>query len=674
MEASQEVVLQVQDDFILTQIKTSPTAALAELIWNSLDADATRVQVTFEHVPDAELDAGRTTSIIVADNGEGIRHEDAATAFGSLGGSWKRSYKPPLKSRVLHGRAGKGRLVVFALGSKVEWRTIYRDDSAFYSYSIRGSKLEPRRFSIGEPRPVPTGHPGTEVIIERDEMTLPSAFTDKAVSRIAGELVNKFALYLMRYPNISITIDNIAINPIDAIEITADYHVGPVEVADCRSVKGKLFVVEWKIPNVPRELHLCDDDQFSLHQIKPGIQAPGMAFTAYLQSSYFRELDDSGALAIIEMNGDTDNLISQARHRLKTHFDERAQQKEDQLIDQLKREKAYPYEGDPASTVEAAEREIFDRYAASISKGLPDFQKSAPQGKRFILELVRESIERNPEHIQALLREVVGLSQDQQRDLAKLLEQTTLPRIINATKLVADRLSFLAGLEELVYDVELKKIVKERKHLHRIVAANTWIFGEEFNLTNDDESLRTVLKTHLAEEAEVLDPILMDDGREAIVDLVIARSIPQPRAEEREYLVVELKRPSKKIDIDVLGQTRKYALAVAREPRFHSGLTRWTFWAVSSDMSEDARAEANQSDRIRGVVSTYDTPAPIKVWAKTWSELVRGAKARLEVYRKELEYSADRQSGLDFIKDNFQKYLPLQMQRRSSMETSVGDS
>ncbi len=55
----------------------SPVLALSELLWNSLDADATEVLVSFER-----NDLGRIQRICVSDNGHGISHEDAEPAFG----------------------------------------------------------------------------------------------------------------------------------------------------------------------------------------------------------------------------------------------------------------------------------------------------------------------------------------------------------------------------------------------------------------------------------------------------------------------------------------------------------------------------------------------------------------------------------------------------------------
>lgn len=45
--------------------------------------------------------------------------------------------------------------------------------------------------------------------------------------------------------------------------------------------------------------------------------------------------------------------------------------------------------------------------------------------------------------------------------------------------------------------------------------------------------------------------------------------VVQPRTGEYDYLIVELKRPTKKIDSEVLSQIESYAMAVANDERFH---------------------------------------------------------------------------------------------------------
>jgi hypothetical protein len=80
-----------------------PILAVAELIWNALDADATTVRVEFNHNR-----MGGLQSIIVVDNGHGISCADAIPTFENLGGSWKKGLtKSKVKHRIMHGKAGK---------------------------------------------------------------------------------------------------------------------------------------------------------------------------------------------------------------------------------------------------------------------------------------------------------------------------------------------------------------------------------------------------------------------------------------------------------------------------------------------------------------------------------------------------------------------------------------
>ncbi|WP_300585089.1 ATP-binding protein [Marivita sp.] len=75
---TQEYNVEVKDDFIERQAKAQPIQALSELVWNSLDADATEVSVELEH--DA---LGGLSKIYVRDNGHGIPRDDRGIAFGT---------------------------------------------------------------------------------------------------------------------------------------------------------------------------------------------------------------------------------------------------------------------------------------------------------------------------------------------------------------------------------------------------------------------------------------------------------------------------------------------------------------------------------------------------------------------------------------------------------------
>lgn len=220
----------------------------------------------------------------------------------------------------------------------------------------------------------------------------------------------------------------------------------------------------------------------------------------------------------------------------------------------------------------------------------------------------------------------------------------------------AKRLDFLRGLELLLFEPLSKETLLERKQLHRILAPNTWIFGEEFHLSVDDESLNEVLNKHrkklgsVTEESDIADEddatdeealVLRDDGSKGIVDLMLSRRVPQPKPEEREHLVVELKRPKKKVDLSVTTQIESYAMTVATDERFRDTNTTWHFWAISNEVNDQARKKARQANRPDGMLYQSDD-ARITVWIKTWGQVIEAARGRLEFFRKELNYTADK--------------------------------
>src|SRR3954447_13386686 len=82
-----KISVQVQSDYLerISKVR-KPIIAVAELIWNGLDADATDVRVEFEHNA-----LGTLERIRVADNGIGLSRDEAEPAFANLGGSRKRT-------------------------------------------------------------------------------------------------------------------------------------------------------------------------------------------------------------------------------------------------------------------------------------------------------------------------------------------------------------------------------------------------------------------------------------------------------------------------------------------------------------------------------------------------------------------------------------------------------
>jgi len=621
------------------------------LIWNAVDADADHIDVVLH---DDQL--GGLKAVEVADNGHGIPYPAAEDLFSRLGGSWKQGgHRSHEKRRILHGKEGRGRFRAFALGRVVDWHVCYAANGRLLAYRIAMMKDYLKRVQVDDEIPAGASrHRGVTVMVSELERELRS-LRDPAVT---DELAQIFALYLRQYPTVHIYYASTLIDPRAVEDHTQQYPLPDIATADGETFKASLEIVEWKMPS-ERRMYFCDGSGFSLYDTQPGIQAPGFNFTAYLKSDYFAKLLAENRLEIANLDAPTSKLLDTAKEAMRDHFRQRASEKAAGLVEEWQRERVYPYQGQPETPVEEAERQVFNVVALNVNHFLPNFQESDEKTKRLQLRLLRHAVEHAPADLSKILTEVLELPIEKRQELADLLDRTTLAHIISASKIIADRLEFLQGLETLVFDGEFKHAVRERTQLHRIVAENAWMFGEQYNLSVDDQSLTEVLKKHVAarnREVEIDEPVVRADGSRGIVDLMFSRNIQLAGSEDREHLVVELKRPDVKIDAEVAAQIESYAFAVADDERFRAVPAKWVFWAVSSDMDQVVARKVSQKDRARGILF-QDDKQRITIWVKTWSQIVNDCRSRLRFFAEKLNYTPDRDSSLAHLKKTYHKYL-----------------
>lgn len=75
----------VEKDHIDSLTRANGVTALSELIWNSLDADASQIKINY-----SKNGLNGYNEITISDNGHGLKYEKALHVFGSLGGSEKK--------------------------------------------------------------------------------------------------------------------------------------------------------------------------------------------------------------------------------------------------------------------------------------------------------------------------------------------------------------------------------------------------------------------------------------------------------------------------------------------------------------------------------------------------------------------------------------------------------
>lgn len=646
--------VQVEGDHLKKQAGAKPIQALSELIWNALDADATRVDV------EIESDDIAMRSITVRDNGHGFPHDDVEELFGKLGGSWKRhGSKSKGKGRLLHGKEGRGRLKALALGRSAEWSVRYRKGNKLLGYKILLLRDDLVDVRVTEPVEVEaTLGTGVDVTVTELDRTYRSLAPERSVQSLS----EVFALYLTDYKEVAVLVESKKLDPSSVIEEISHFDLEPFTEGEGENEirhPVRVDLIEWKSAS-DRWFFLCGPQGFPFQRMPPRFHTPGYKFSAYLKSSYVEALQERGELDFAEMNAALLDAHDASAELIKAHFQNKGAEAARSEIEQWKEEETYPFRSEPKTSVEEAERKVFDIVALNVNKHLPDFKVQSSKSRAFQLRMLRQAIERGPDELQHILTEVLDLPERTQKEMSKLLEEADLANVISASRLVSDRLKFVHGLEALLFGSESKKLLKERSQLHRMIAENnTWIFGEEFNLTVDDQSLTEVLRKHQAligKDTMIDRPVTRIDGKKGIVDLMLSRSVPQSRADEREHLVVELKRPSCKIGSDEISQVEKYAFTIADDERFRHVKTRWSFWVISNDLDGYAKTKTRQKDSPPGRIFVSED-GNIEVWVKSWAEVLTACKARLHFVQEHLQANVDKDSALRYLKSTYEKYL-----------------
>ncbi len=558
---------------------SKPVHALCELIWNSLDADATQIHVRFFKNALDSYD-----KIIVEDNGTGVSRKHIEGYLSYIGNSWKGNRHTTDKGRPIHGKKGEGRFKTFSLGGYITWRSVYKVKDTNYEIhlSFHADRLDTYDIHEEKQTKQPTG------------LTVSIENLNKNISRLNFDdiymsISQTFAFYLYCYPDVAIYIDNKKIDVNQEINHKQDYEF------EVDGVDGlnKLIIIEWERIS-SKSILLCKENGAVLKEYTPKpyrLRNQGYSFSAYLCSSYLDKLNADNSLELFELQSVGQVLIEKSLEIINQYFLKKQQQYNLERLERWKADGIYPFEeADNLSQLELAKREIFDIVASKVEDGLPKFSQTDTKTKRFAFKLLLQAIQNNPESLQTIITEVLNLPKDEQDAFAGILQKTTLSSIIKSAKIVADRLDFITGLEELIFNH--KKSLLERDQLHKILEHEVWVFDEQFALAGSERRLEEALNLHLKHLGERADggEVRLSDGRQGRLDLMLSKA-DEIRAGEFDYLVVELKRPSQKITDEVIAQIKKYAYAVQADPRFDKQRCHWKFIAVSNELDDYAKRE-----------------------------------------------------------------------------------
>ncbi len=644
----------VEKDHIESLTKANGVNSLAELLWNSLDADATEINVEYK-----TNSLGGYNFIIITDNGHGLTYEKAQDIFSRIGGSEKKTQTQSPSGRQYHGKEGKGRYKCLSLGDLVKFTSVYDSKDDFSEFSITIDRNQLSRTELSDLKKAKKGEGSSGFKVEINNVNAKNA--DQALKiENRKELEEKFASYWISYPKFKILFNGNELSFESLFKNTEQTEI-TIEVGENLNYKFVIKIIEWTFDN-KKKTYLCNAQGIPFQETNLGLRS-SIPISIFIQSIYIEKLHRENVLDLFESDETVNDVIKTAKDFAREYVKKRLHEYSKEFIQELKQKNLYPYKEPAEDLLEESKRQVFDIVALQVHEHLPSFNEQDNKSKKLTLKLLSEALDNDSKNLRRILSEIIELPEEQREDLAELLESTSLSSIIDAMTEIKNRLNFLSGLEQLIYDKDLNKNTLERRHLHKIIVKETWLFGDEYTYGVDDLTLKNVLKAYLKDclkRDDFEDVVNSSDNHEleTIPDVCLWQQYSQGTA-GKENLVIELKRPSLDAGFDEKTQIESYATKVANDNRFQKGKTKWKFILVTKDFKPEIRPLLTQKNRKYGHIHEGEN---FDVYILSWGDIISEAKQRHEFIKEKLNLNLqDNQQGLDYLKSKYKKYLPSEL-------------
>jgi hypothetical protein len=648
----------VEQDHIESLTRASGITAISELIWNSLDADSTEIKIEY-----VKNKLGGYENLMVIDNGLGIEYAKAQDVFGRLGGSEKKHTNTSPNGRHYHGKEGKGRYKSLALGDLVKFTSVYQNGESLKEFTVTFDRNNLSHSNFSDLKTLSKGNTETGFKVEIQNVNQENVNQALDV-KFRKEIEQKFASYWINYNDFNIYFNGNKLEFESLIKNTneTDFLVEDGEL----SYRFLIKIIEWSF-DIKKKTYLCNTKGVPFKELNLGIRST-IPISIFIQSIYVEKLHRENLIDLENFDDILQGAYGEAKKFAREYVRKRLHLYSGEFINELKSKGLYPYKENADSLVEESKRQVFDIVALQVNEYLPDFESQDDKSKKFTLSLIKEALEKDSSSLQRILTEVIELPDEKREELVEILEETSLSSIIDTMTEIKNRLRFINGLEELIYNKDLNKNVLERKHLHKILVNETWLFGDEYTYGVDDITLKNVLKEYLKHLGRTdFEEIVNSESNtdlQIIPDVCLWRQFPQGIPGHKTNLIIELKKPKVDAGVNELMQIKLYAARISKDKRFPKEKTKWKFLLVTKDIKSDIESELEQTDRKYGHVVATDL---YDVYVLTWGHILNEARTRYEFIKEKLNLNLmDNQQNLDYLKSKYSEYLPNELKKAST--------
>ena len=190
----------LKSDYLNRYSNVSPIKGIEEAIWNSLDADATEIHIKF-----SKNEFGKTSEVIIEDNGHGIDIDKVESEFTTLGGSFKKTSLRSPNNRKYHGSQGARRIKLASSGHEVEINSTYynKESNKYINITILISSDNLNKFKVLDIKESDNTKTGTRIKLSN----LNNKSTVLTSGKSQDDILEIFTAYSFSYPDFKIIYD-----------------------------------------------------------------------------------------------------------------------------------------------------------------------------------------------------------------------------------------------------------------------------------------------------------------------------------------------------------------------------------------------------------------------------------------------------------------------------------
>ncbi|MDD5092797.1 MAG: ATP-binding protein [Dehalococcoidia bacterium] len=582
------------DSFAGARLLKDQKTALVELIANSWDAGATRVDVSWPGYGNSD------GPFRIVDNGHGMTEQQFYRRWRTL--AYNRSQEqgpfvefPPgldLPQRPAFGRNGVGRFAAFCFGHENRVRT-WRDGIEVTFAVKRGESLpiEVTRVSESE-----RGGTGTEIIVENP---FPAKLT---ADHVRAEIGMRFLMdphFEVYVAGERVSFEDIPVTNVDKIQVQLD-GLGNVliSVIDTRKTDRtmKQHGIAWHVNG--RLVGECSWKRSGQEAFLDGRRIPARRYTFIVSA-------DCLANAVLPdwswFNEDNElfgRVNSKVQHAIRDYLLEQSKEKRADNLNYIKQQHR-----DQIKQMSPLHAERWTNFVAQVQESCPSIND------RDLLQLsgVLANLE-VAESKYSLLHKLNELEPHQLDDLYTILDDWT----VDMAKVVLDELQTRLVLIDDLRNKVSSKMTDEVHELQPLFHKGLWIFGPEFETIEftSNEGMTTVIQRLFQSPQKGSrkrpDFVIIPDGTVGLY------SYPKYDRSGGEIgidrlVVVELKKPGIPISTDEKQQSWEYVKELYGKGLLQ-GHSLVTCFVVGSEVDPiEAEERSEKNDRVRIIPLDYNT-------------------------------------------------------------------